>query len=77
MAVLAAAYGFGLVRTHPYRDGNKRIGFLAIAIFLGINGYELTTTDEEVVSQILSLAAGEVSEEALAAWIRSRMVELP
>jgi death-on-curing protein len=45
LATLAAAYGFGLVKNHPYRDGNKRIGFLAIVTFLGINGYELQATD--------------------------------
>jgi death-on-curing protein len=68
--LLAAAYGFGLVRNHPYRDGNKRIGFLAMATFLGMNGYSLAATDAEVVAEILALAGGTVSEEALAAWIR-------
>ncbi len=67
---LAAAYGFGLVRNHPYRDGNKRIGFLAMVTFLGVNGYELTATDAEVVAEILSLAAGDVSEDDFAAWVR-------
>jgi death-on-curing protein len=73
IAALAAAYGFGLVRNHPYRDGNKRIGFLALATFLGINGHELTATDEEVVTEIVALASGNVSEEALAAWIREHL----
>lgn len=73
IAALAAAYGFGLVRNHPYRDGNKRIGFLALATFLSVNGYELTATDEEVVTEIVALASGTVSEEALAAWIRERL----
>jgi len=67
---LAAAYAFGLVNNHPYHDGNKRIGFLAMVTFLGLNGYELTATDAEVVVEILALAAGSVSEEALTQWIR-------
>ena len=74
LATLAAAYGFALVRSHPYRDGNKRIGFLAIATFLGMNGYELTATDEDVVSEMLALASGHVSEDELARWIRARMI---
>ena len=69
LATLAAAYGFGLVKNHPYRDGNKRIGFLAIATFLGINGYDLQATDGEVVAEFLNLADGRVSEEQLAVWI--------
>lgn len=68
--VLAAAYAFGLTRNHPYRDGNKRIGFLAMATFLGMNGYELDATDAEVVAEFSALAEGTVSEEALADWIR-------
>ena len=67
---LAAAYAFGLVRNHPYRDGNKRIGFLAMVIFLEINRFAFDATDEQVVTVILQLAAGETSEDALAAWVR-------
>ncbi len=76
LATLAAAYGFALVKSHPYRDGNKRIGFLAIATFLGINSSELTATDGDVVSEMLALASGHVSEEELARWIRDRMIML-
>jgi death-on-curing protein len=71
LAMLAAAYGFGLVKNHPYRDGNKRIGFLAVATFLGINGYDLRATDADVVTQILALADNRVSEAELADWIRT------
>jgi death-on-curing protein len=71
LATLAAAYGFGLVKNHPYRDGNKRIGLLAIATFLGINGYDLQATDADVVIQILALADNRVSEAELADWIRA------
>jgi death-on-curing protein len=59
--MLAAAYAFGLVRNHPYRDGNKRIGFLAMITFLGVNGYDFSATDAEV---------GGISEDALSDWIR-------
>ena len=68
--MLAAAYAFGLVKNHPYRDGNKRIGFIAMVTFMGINGYEFEATDAEVVAEIVSLADGTVTEEELAEWIR-------
>lgn len=68
--MLAAAYAFGLVKNHAYRDGNKRIGFLAMATFLGLNGFELSATDAEVVAEFVALADGRVSEDGLADWIR-------
>ena len=71
LATLAAAYGFGLVKNHPYRDGNKRIGFLAMVTFLGVNGHDLETTDADVIAEMLALADGRAAEEELAAWIRS------
>jgi death-on-curing protein len=67
---LAAAYAVGLVRNHPYRDGNKRIGFLAMATFLGINGVDLSASNAEVVTVFLTLASGNLTEDELAAWIR-------
>jgi len=70
LSVLAAAYAFGLVKDHPYRDGNKRIGFLAMVTFLGVNGQDFSATDADVVATILALADGRISEEALADWIR-------
>lgn len=70
LPTVAAAYAFGLVKNHPYRDGNKRIGFLAVVTFLGVNGYDFSATDAEVVAEILALADGSVSEEGLADWIR-------
>ena len=71
---LAAAYAFGLVKNHAYRDGNKRIGFLAMVTFLGMNGHELEATDAEVVDEFMALADGGVSEEALADWIRRHTI---
>lgn len=68
--MLAAACAFGLIRHHRYRDGNKRIGFLAVVTFLGMNGHDVTATDAEVVAEFLALADGRISEDALADWIR-------
>lgn len=73
IALWAAAYAYGLARNHPYRDGNKRIAFLAMATFVGINGYTFDATDEDVVTQFLALAAGRVPEDELARWIRLRL----
>lgn len=72
LATLAAAYAYGLVTGHPYRDGNKRIGVLATMTFLDINGQEFEATETEVVEEFLALADARVSEEALADWIRQR-----
>ena len=70
VSVLAAAYAFGFVKNHPYRDGNKRIGFLAMVTCLGLNDYAFDAADADVVTEILGLAEGQLSEEALAEWIR-------
>jgi len=67
---LAAAYGFALAKNHPFIDGNKRTALLAIYTFLGINGVDFQVPEAEAAAVILSLAAGEVSEESLARWIR-------
>lgn len=72
-AMLAAAYALGLVKGHPYRDGNKRIGFLAMVTFLGINGHEFDAPDGEVVAEFRALADGSVSETELADWIRGHV----
>jgi death-on-curing protein len=71
VAALAAAYGYGLARNHPFVDGNKRAGFLAIGLFLALNGYRLTATQVEATLTMLAVAAGGIGEEDLAAWIRS------
>ena len=70
LAVLAAAYGFGLVRNHGYVDGNKRVGFAAAATFLRLNGLRLTATEADAHDKVVGLAAGRVSEPDLVAWIR-------
>lgn len=73
LAALAAAYAFGLAKNHGYIDGNKRIGFLAMAAFLFINGYLLEVAEAEAVIVMLELASGERSEERLASWIREHV----
>jgi death on curing protein len=70
LSSLAAGYAFGFVKNHPYRDGNKRIGFLTLVTFLGINGVEFDATEADVVATIVSLADGTTSEAQLAQWIR-------
>jgi len=67
---LAAAYAFGLARNHPFVDGNKRTAFVAMELFLSLNGVELTAADTDCVLTMLALAAGELTEEQLAEWIR-------
>jgi death-on-curing protein len=66
---LAAAYCFGLAKNHAFVDGNKRIAFAAVDVFLQLNGYELEADEAESVVVVLDLAAGELSEEDLAKWI--------
>ncbi|HEU5016536.1 MAG TPA: type II toxin-antitoxin system death-on-curing family toxin [Pseudolabrys sp.] len=67
---LAAAYGYRLAKNHPFVDGNKRASLLAIYTFLGINGVDFVVPEAEAAAIILALAAGEVSEESLARWIK-------
>jgi len=66
---LAAAYGFGLARNHPFVDGNKRVAFAAMAIFLSENGYELVPEKMDALETIMRLAAGELEEDELARWV--------
>ncbi|MGC8507239.1 MAG: type II toxin-antitoxin system death-on-curing family toxin [Thiomonas sp.] len=72
-AALAAAYGWGLARNHPFVDGNKRTAFVATELFLVLNGFELTADDAACVLTMLSVAAGDMSEDAFAAWIRAHL----
>ena len=70
---MAAAYAFGIARNHPFVDGNKRTSLLALYTFLGINGIDFVVPEAEAAAIILSLAAGEVSEENLTRWIRDNL----
>jgi death-on-curing protein len=70
LPTLAAAYGFGLCNTHPYRDGNKRVAFVVMVIFLELNGPIFDADEAEVVTVMLGLAAGNVSEHQLGKWLK-------
>ncbi len=74
VAALAAAYGFGIARNHPFVDGNKRTAFVAVELFLALNGFDLAADDAACVLTMLRLAAGELSEDDFADWIRSHAV---
>lgn len=68
LARLAAAYAFGISSNHPFVDGNKRTALLVSFVFLDVNGFEITATQEDAYLTILGMAAGEVSEDQLALW---------
>jgi death-on-curing protein len=77
LATLAAAYAFAVVTAHPYRDGNKRVAFLTMVVFLGLNGFDFEAPEPEVVTLMLAAAAHRATEADLASWIRARMVPRP
>ncbi|MCB5185912.1 type II toxin-antitoxin system death-on-curing family toxin [Methylobacillus gramineus] len=70
IAALAASYCVGLAKNHPFVDGNKRAALLATGLFLLLNGKRLTATQAEATLAVLNVAAGKISEEAFAEWIR-------
>jgi death-on-curing protein len=72
-AALAAAYGFGLARHRPFVDGNPRSVFLAVELFLTLNGWDLAADDAQCVLTLLALDAGELAEEAFAQWLRDHL----
>lgn len=73
VADLSAAYGYGLARNHPFLDGNKRTAFVAVELFLALNGHELLASDADCVMTMLAVAAGEMPESAFADWIRANI----
>lgn len=73
LPALAAAYGYGLASNHPFNDGNKRVAFVVMAVFLGLNGYDLDAPEAEVVTTMLDLAAGVLTESGLAVWVRDHL----
>jgi death-on-curing protein len=75
IAALAAAYGVGLARNHPFADGNKRAAFLAVGLFLAVNGWRLAAAPVEATQIMLGVASGELEEDAFAAWIRDHLRE--
>ena len=72
-AELAAAYAYGIARNHPFIDGNKRTAFVAVELFLALNGFELRATDADCVLNMLDLAAGKLPEAEFADWIRQNL----
>ena len=69
LAALAAAYGFGIAKNHPFVDGNKRTALASMIVFLGLNRVDLDARQEEAAAIVFSLAAGEIGEDMLARWI--------
>jgi|SRR5450830_1087169 len=73
-ADLAAAYGLGLAKNHAFVDGNKRVAFLSVGLFLGLNGYKLKATQVDATLTMLAVAAGDIDEISFASWIRQNSV---
>jgi death-on-curing protein len=72
-ADLAASYGFGISRNHPFVDGNKRTAFVAVELFLALNGFDLMAPDADCVINMLELAEGNLPEADFAAWIQDNL----
>jgi death on curing protein len=70
LPALAGAYAYGVARNHPFVDGNKRTAWVLARLFLALNKVELTFRSEEAITTVLTLAAGELSEEEMADWFR-------
>lgn len=75
LAALAAGYGFTLVSDHPYNDGNKRTAFVTMGVFLGLNGFRIEASEEEVVATMFELAAGKLGEDVLTSWVSTHLLE--
>jgi death on curing protein len=73
---LAADYGFGLAKNHAFIDGNKRVAFMAMYVFLRINGFALNAPEEEAAHFMMRLAAGDESRETLADWLKNAAIEV-
>lgn len=73
VAALAAAYGYGISRNHPFLDGNKRTAFVAVELFLHLNGHVLEANDADCVMVMLQVAAGDIAEADFAQWLRTRI----
>lgn len=71
---MAASYAMGIVKNHPFLDGNKRTGFVAAALFIEANGFSFQASEEEAVLETLALAAGETTEADYAAWLTKNSV---
>ena len=76
LPALAAANGYGLATSHPFNDGNKRVSFLAMYVFLGLNGLEIEADETEVVDLMVAVADGRCGEKELADWLRNHITRL-
>lgn len=76
VAALAAAYSFGIVRNHPFIDGNKRTAFVCCELFLALNGFSLEADDGNCVGTMLALTASDIGETEFAAWLRTHTAPL-
>jgi death on curing protein len=74
IARLAVSYAFGIIKNHPFLDGNKRTGYVVMETFLVLNGLELAASEEEKYPIVIGVADGTITEEELAAWLRERLV---
>jgi death-on-curing protein len=74
LADLAACYGVGLAKNHPFVDGNKRAAFLSVGLFLALNGHRLRAAQVEATLTMLAVAASDMDESSFAVWIRSHLV---
>jgi death-on-curing protein len=70
VAGLSASYAFGLAKNHPFADGNKRAAFMAVGLFVGVNGLELNAEPVDAIRAVVALAGGEIGEGEFAAWLR-------
>lgn len=77
LPTLATAYAYALCRNHGYVDGNKRIGFMAMAVFLELNGWTLDADEADVVRVMSALAGGEVAEDVLVYWVQAHSMAVP
>ena len=76
VAELAAAYGFGFAKNHPFNDANKRTALIAMRLFLKLNGYDLAAAPEDKYKTIIYVAASDITEDELAQWIRKNLKEI-
>lgn len=76
LAAMAGAYAFGIARNHPFLDGNKRTSYVVTLVFLRLNGFDVQADEASRLDMWLRLAAGDVTEDSLTAWLRSRLVAM-
>lgn len=74
VSALAAAYAFGIAKNHPFVDGNKRAAYVAMRLFLILNGHDIAAPANERVMTMESLAGGQITEKALAQWVRRHLI---